>query len=271
MNAAPAIAALALSATGAAIVCTPPDRLIGGFSPSAHGFAFVNRFTGSSLPGPLILLHDAVNAPDTFGLCGGMSFAAADFYLAGRPLPMQASPPTRGEPLYEYIYKRQVDSLGDRLSYAAKFSRWMDLPDVGPLSAGRATLGELDAVLEAIAEGRPAHLGLVYINSVKTREPWHNHQVLAFAAEAAPETAGGVTSLMLHIYDPNYPGNDAVRIEVALTIDGFDRSGHDRSPILSAVCTQVIPPAADRDGRTRPVRGLFPMPYEPQFPPADLR
>lgn len=263
-------AALAACAVCAASDSSPPERSFADFIPSRHGFGFVNHFTGSSLPGPLILLHDALDAPDEFGLCGGMSFAAADFYLAGRAVPAQSSPPSRGQPLYDFIYRRQADSLGERLSYAAKFSRWMDLPDAGPVSAGRATLGELDAILGVIDRGAAAHLGLVYISAAQTREPWHNHQVLAFAAESRPESGGGLCALSLHIYDPNYPGNDAVRIDIALSLDGFERIGHDRSPVLSAVCTQVIPPFADRPARTRNIRGLFPMPYEPQVPPPGL-
>ncbi len=249
----------------------PPPRPIDEFSPARDGFAFVNRFTGSSLPGPLVLLHNAVNAPGEFGLCGGMCFAAADFFLARRAIPAQDTQPTRGQPLYEYIYQRQVDSFGERMTFAAKFARWMNLPDSGPLAAGRVTLTELEPMLDALARHEPVHIGLVYVNSQKTREPWHNHQVLATGGQLAPETPGGVTGCSLSIYDPNYPGNNAVRIDVQLILDGFDRMGHDRVPIIGARCTQVIGPTPGRAERTRNVRGMFPMPYEAKAPPENLR
>jgi len=263
------IGALLLGAAAAAVAA--PPRSFSDFTPSGHGFAFVNHFTGSSLPGPLVLLHKAVNAPDEFGLCGGMCFAAADFFLAGRDIPAQANAPKRGQPLYDYIYQRQIDSFGPRLSFAAKFSRWMDLPDDGLFAAGSATLGELDAMLDALAQLQPVHIGLVYINSEKTRIPWNNHQVLATGATLAPESAEGITECSLRVYDPNYPGNDHARIDIRLTCEGFDRLGHDRVPIIGSVCTLVIPRTDGRADRTRNVRGMFAMPYEPRTPPETLK
>ena len=261
-----ALLAGALAAGGAA-----PPRPFNDFSASRDGFSFVNHFTGSSLPGPLILLHKTLNAPDEFGLCGGMCFAAADFYLAGRSIPSQTTRPKRGQPLFDYIYQRQADSFGPKMTFAAKFSHWMNLPDTGPLSAGRATLGELGAVIDSLAQRQPVHLGLVYVSSAQTREPWNNHQVVATTVTFEPECSRGVTSCSLAIYDPNFPGSDAVRIDVQLTLEGFDRIGHDRSPIIGATCTQAIPPRGERAARTRNVRGMFPMPYEAKSPPENLR
>lgn len=263
--------ALIACLTGSALCAEAisPPRPFTDFAPSRDGFAFVNHFTGSSLPGPLVLLHKAVNAPNEFGLCGGMCFAAADFFLAGRSIPSQASQPTRGQPLYDYIYQRQADSFGQKMAFAAKFSLWMNLPDTGTFSTGRATLGELSSMLDALDRGQPVHIGLVYVSSAQTREPWNNHQVLATSATLAHNDADGVTSCALNIYDPNYPANDAVRIDVQLTLDGFDRIGHDRVPIVSARCTRIVP--TENGARTRNIRGMFPMPYEPKAPPAALR
>jgi len=272
MNAPTILACLAAGAVCASAHTPPPPRPFHDFTPSRDGFAFVNRFSGSSLPGPLALFHDALGAPDEFGLCGGMCFAAADFFLASRPIPAHSGPqPTRGQPLYDYIYQRQVDSFGPRLTFAAKFSRWMDLPDSGPHSVGHATLAELDAVLDALDRREPVHLGLVYVDSSRSRAPWQNHQVLATHATFEPETARGITACSLAVYDPNHPGNDAARIDLHLTLDGFARTGHDRSPLISLRCTQVFPQPDARTDRARNVRGLFPMPYSPKVPPDSLR
>jgi hypothetical protein len=261
-----------LAAGAACAAAHSPPRSFHDFSASRDGFAFVNRFSGSSLPGPLALLHDAFGAPDEFGLCGGMCFAAADFYLAGQPIPAHAGPqPTRGQPLYDYIYQRQVDSFGPNLTFAAKFSRWMDMPDSGPHSVGWATLAELDAVLDALDRREPVHLGLVYVDSKVSRVPWQNHQVLATRATFEPQTDRGITACSLRVYDPNHPGNDAARIDLQLILDGFARTGHDRSPVVSLRCTQVFPRTDSRSDRVRNVRGLFPMPYAPKVPPESLR
>lgn len=264
MNLAPLISCMAIGTlcTGAA---SPPPSFH-DFVPSRHGFAFVNHFTGSSLPGPLVLLHNALNAPDEFGLCGGMCFAAADFYLAERSIPAQTTRPTRGQPLYDYIYQRQVDSFGDRFAWAAKFSRWMDLPDTGPLSAGRATLGLLPQMLDSLGRGEPVHLGLVYVSSAQVREPWNNHQVLAMSVTLEPESDRGIAVCSLAIYDPNFPAGDAARIDIELVLERFERIGHDLSPIVTSRCTRIVPGKPDKK-----VRGMFPMPYAPKAPPEDLK
>ncbi len=60
----------------------PSTRSFADFRPSLHGFRFTNHFTGSPLPFSLGGLEKHLNLPNDFGLCGGMSFAAADFFLA---------------------------------------------------------------------------------------------------------------------------------------------------------------------------------------------
>lgn len=231
-----------------------------------HGFAFVNSFKGSPLPGPFAALGGLVGAPASFGLCGGMSFAAADFFLAQRPIPSTSSIPMRGQPLYDYIYQRQTDSLGPSIELAADFSRWMDLPDQGLSSAGAFTLGELPPMIDRLARGEPVVLGLVLTDSRTSREPWHNHQVLAMRAVFDDEPARGVGGCRFEIYDPNYPAADAARIEIRLAVHGIDRVGHDSSPVLGARCRRVVP-----GFRERAVRGVFDMPYAPRVPPPDLK
>ena len=83
--------------TGKAITQRPD-----GFLPSKHGFEFRNVFRGSPLPallrnaesGPLRAMRAGVDAglPTEYGLCGGMSLAAADFYLS-RATPIQTTTP----------------------------------------------------------------------------------------------------------------------------------------------------------------------------------
>ena len=73
------------------------------FSPSDHGFRFVNRFalpdsvTRQAVFGrrnPLRLDHLV------YGLCGGMCFAARDFFGAHRPVPDTASVDEIGAELF---------------------------------------------------------------------------------------------------------------------------------------------------------------------------
>jgi hypothetical protein len=193
-----------------------------------------------------------VAVPERFGLCGGMSAAAADFFLAHTPIPQDQSPPPPDSPLYDYLQRRQQDSLGDLALLSLKFMHWMQLPDLAEQgeSTGALAAAELDAIRQRLEDGHLVPLGLVYVRVGEGR-PWENHQVLAYGWVAGE---GGVERI--RVYDPNTPGNDAVVIEVkpaAAQVDGT---------------TQVS--AVQRFGHTRerPVRGFFAMPYSRREPPA---
>lgn len=223
------------------------------FRPSRHGFRFVNRFEGSPLPGPLrdSPLAAGRPVPNTFGLCGGMSLLAADYYHAGLTPPSDAAPPAQGTPLHEQIFTRQVESLGDAGVMVLAFREWMRLPDddahtphapPGEPTAASRTRDELPAILDRLDRGELVPLGLVLVRAPgNDRAPrsrpgafWHNHQVLAYAAEHRADAT------VIRIYDPNYPDDDATILHVGP--GGIER----------------------RTGthRTTRVRGIFPMPYQ---------
>jgi hypothetical protein len=72
------------------------------FLPSEHGFRFRN--SGPEIPvttitvgGVHVPIGNAAN-----GMCGGMGFAALDYFTAGRSIP-EVDRPDAGSPLYEYI------------------------------------------------------------------------------------------------------------------------------------------------------------------------
>lgn len=101
----------------------PHQASVAGFLPSTSGFHFENCFTNtcpssSSRPPnePDIQLtiegisFTAGNAGD--GLCGGFVFGAADYFLAGQPIPATTTTPVPFTTLYNYLVKRQVDSFG---------------------------------------------------------------------------------------------------------------------------------------------------------------
>jgi hypothetical protein len=122
------------------LVVYAPDRtpqwdtgaLVGAYStsftPGKHGFHFANRFVNhlADIPGygPIV----------TRGRCGGMSFAALDYYFAGMDIPGETGasfPPTGvppdGHPLADFIYKRQIDSFAQLTSM--KFVTWTNHSD----------------------------------------------------------------------------------------------------------------------------------------------
>jgi hypothetical protein len=178
--------------------------------------------------------------PSRFGLCGGMSSAAADYFLARRDVPPDAKPPERGTPLYNFIYARQSASLGTLNAMALRFLEWMRLPEDGEDGTRARTAPEIPLIESALARGEPVVLGLVLVD--QTEEPWHNHQVLAYASSRAGDAPE------IRVYDSNFPKRDdaVIRVETSNALP---------------VCTLIVP------GRNpKHIRGLFRMSYTPVTP-----
>lgn len=251
---------------------TPTPVQARAFLPSTHGFRFPNRFRGVPLPASLRDKNSAVAAifraaladaklPDRFGLCGGMSAAAADFFWADLPRPDAATPPLQDSPLYEFLHARQMDSLGSDLLMVLRFWQWMNLPDSAPDAADQRqstaslTTAEVPIITARLRDKGLVPVGLVYVKHSRNAaapdsragELWDNHQVLAYAS-SSPHP--GTT--VLRIYDPNFPGDDAVTITIS-TADGLSR------------CE-----LRTGSGKARPIRGVFAMPYSKVTPPKAL-
>jgi hypothetical protein len=277
------LASAAIAAVAAVAVATGIGSLRPTFRPSAHGFKFVNRFEGSPLPFSLGEAEKGLGLPSHFGLCGGMSSAAADFYLAERPVPSTGIAPAQGTPLYNYLYKRQVASLGALGTYATKFVSWMALPD-GTADGTNAltwdTLAEVRRRFEPAAPARPGQraevkpvnpvvvLGLVLVSFRQTRELWQNHQVLVYGVREAPPANGQPRGVDLLIYDPNYPGADGAVIRCRPRVVGMLAPAGPwpaPTPVVGIASVRVVPGKKDT-----PVRGFFPMPYNREFPLAGL-
>lgn len=165
------------------------------FSPRRHGFHFVNAFTN-----PVITIP-GVGTLNTYGLCGGMSFASLDYYHAPRPVPTHvgadfgtaAGVPPVGGRLYQYLYDRQLASFNPLVNLnAAKFITML-LP-VGRSAFEATVQDEWPLVMQAIDAGTPVPIGLL-ANSV---DPTQSHQVVAIGYDN-----GDVQRI--YIYDCNYP------------------------------------------------------------------
>lgn len=247
------------------------------FLPSRHGFWFRNSFTGT--PISLGGLERRLGAEETYGLCGGMCFAALDRWHAGEDPPDVDRPPETDHPLYAELLARQLDSLGPYASLGLRFMRWMRLPDAGEGGVRHLTAVELQAVSESLERGEPVVLGLVYPSD--NWHPWGNHQVLGYAIET-PEgepDADDERPLFIALYDPNFPARDDVRLRLTPTREpaagaseppadaepapGGD-GGADAAPTLPGFRVELVVPGR----RDRAVRGVFAMPYAPKAPRA---
>jgi hypothetical protein len=225
------------------------------FLPSRDGFAFDNAWPPApGLPvrtpfGTLGLGNAAA------GLCGGMVFAALDYWRAGLPPP--AGRPAPGTPLYRFIVRRLIDSW-HLPAGVARYYLWMNLagPDYRPRVLGqRATLRGLSSrtieqhwprVRAGIDAGCPAPLGVVTMASAWPGVLGRNHQVLAYGYDVS----GGVVTV--RVYDPNSGPSDQVRIR-------FDPA----APTREAAFEHNI-------SIRWPVRGFFLTAYSPAAPPSAM-
>jgi hypothetical protein len=236
------------------------------FKPSTHGFKFSNSFTTP----PVIMQAigqvtqafarlsgkpaGSISGSSTYGLCGGMSVLAADYFRFGVPIPPLTTEPPVGSRLYLKLLERQLDSLRLNPRSAGpgfgapvlKFLRWTIVPDHGLLSTATLTTKEFFAVRAALALGRLAVLGLVTTRSIGG--VLENHQVLAHCLhKRAPRRFD------IEIYDPNEPQRDDIRIEVVIV----------RGETLATV---VRPALGSVSEHRETIRGFFIIPFVPKAP-----
>jgi hypothetical protein len=234
-----------------------------GFIPSLHGFKFVNRFSGYPFPFTIPQLPGLPDVPKGYGLCGGMSSAAADFLLSGCSLPAISTVPEAASTLHQYLFRRQIDSFGRWGDTLLKVARWTALPDGGKKGTFQRSYEEFPKVRARLNNSEPVVLALIYDRAESPVEImqkiWNNHQVLAYGYFQDP-----VRNARIYVYDPNYPGRDDVRLEAERVFvpysPGSEKPGSYGFRTVQKVGQQVV----------REVRGFFMMRYKPVEPPPGL-
>ena len=245
------------------------------FDPQGQGFAFANtwhldeaerQYLGQDFTryflqrgtlgplGPLVvprvvrLVRGIVerHLGSTYGLCGGMVFAALDFHHAGLPLPRGQhayDQPAPGTPLRRFIWRRQMDTL---LQDALRFIAWTALltrvPQRRPFDSGPSRLlarsrPQWRKLIAALDAGQPVPLGLVR----DARNVFENHQVLAVGYEQLHERHA-----TLFLYDPNCPDREST---IALEFGEQQLDGRESCP-----------------AQAPPLRGFFCEAYTPADP-----
>lgn len=251
--------------------CTPPRV----FLPSLHAFKFTNSFSlsGWSALRSVPSIIRSLFTSGRFGLCGGMSTAALDYFLSCIHIPSTSAIPSAGDPLFNYLGTRQLDSLEfPSMRLIGQYLLWTNLPDdsvstpsipipIGPLpipvpsvtivkGLRELTVPEFRDTLAKLRAGERVVLGLIYAGP-GSAAIWENHQVLAYATSSM---VPGTTDI--RIYDPNFPGNDFIVIRCTLNAAG-DRVDCTEFNISSPASPRLI----------EKVRGFFIMPYRRSVPP----
>jgi hypothetical protein len=187
------------------------------------------------------------------GLCGGMVFAALDYWHTGIVPP--AAQPAEGEPLYRYIVRRLVDSW-HLPAGVAQYYQWMNLPD-GDSGFGvfgrpvvtdrglawRTIQTQWPQIAADLDNGVPAALGVVTVASARPADLGLNHQVLAYGYDASD------SEVTVRVYDPNSGQSDGIYIR-------FDP----RTPAKPTTFVHNLDIG-------HPVRGFFRTAYTPDTPP----
>ena len=224
------------------------------FLPSSNGFGFVNSWPSQpavevQTPLGTLSLGNAAG-----GLCGGMVFAALDYWHAELPPPVER--PDEGTPLYRFIVRRLIDSWHVPAG-VMQYVQWMNLPDgdSGFTAFGRKVVVERGLAWRTIRQqwpqiradldrGIPAALGLVTVASHDVRKIGLNHQVLASGYSLDGST------VTVDVYDPNRGAVEGVTMS-------FDTTHPTQATTF------------DHDlGISEPVRGFFRTAYEPASPPS---
>ena len=224
----------------------------GGFMPLPDGFSFTNSWPSApavsvSTPFGPVGIGNAAN-----GLCGGMVYAALDYWIAARVPPRER--PAPGTPLYQFIVRRLIDSWHVPAGIAEYFL-WMNLPD-GDVNASlfgkpvvvqrgvawRTMEQQWPLIKASIDAGIPAPLGVVTVKSVNVADLGKNHQVGAYAYSVSG------TEVTVKVYDPNSGQNDGVWIM-------FDNSAPQHPTTFSSNINIDVP-----------VRGFFMTAYTPVTP-----
>jgi hypothetical protein len=202
------------------------------FRPSRHGFAFANTWP----PAPAISIRTPAGRVGVgnaaLGLCGGMVFAALDFWQAGREPP--AARPAPGAPLYRFIVRRLLQSW--RLP-AGVVGYYLGMLATDSDLAGRTISRQWPRVKALLDRGQPATLGVVTVASANPLLLGHNHQVLAYAYHQAD------AEVTLLVYDPNTGPDDAVAVRFSTTqpAGAFTHNIAVRWPVRGFFLTRYTP------------------------------
>jgi hypothetical protein len=230
-----------------ATLAVKKEQKIKGFAPSKNGLKFPNRFPGLPLPDALTKFIDT--SKSVHGLCGGMCFTVIDYTKSKKKAPEVNAVPQEETPLYHYLAKRQLASWGTMSMMVLRYAQWMTFSDD---KAQSESLESWQHVKKQLDDGEFQVLGLIYHDLHESLAVWDNHQVLAYGYT---ELADG--SAHIHVYDPNYPKNDNIHIEVTPVKEG--------GKVVGVKTAQY-----KDEKKIHPMHGFLVVPYDYEEPPDKL-
>lgn len=207
------------------------------FSPLKHGFRFQNYFQSTlDVKFNLPLVGKIDLSKVIFGLCGGMCFAALDFFNEGDVVPENSDSLKLEKKLFTYLCDRQLDSL--QIPVLLKIIEWM-LAENSQITT-RMTRYEIPKLRRRLDKDEPTVLCLIRVQG--WGNPTLNHQVLATGYDYDEETK----KMVIELYDPNHPGKEpTISLDLSAPRNGLNL----------------------RQSTGEELRGFFEVPYRRPFYP----
>jgi hypothetical protein len=169
------------------------------FEPARDGFHYPNAFVNviAKLPG--------FGTIETGGRCGGMAYAALDYWFNGRlPIPAAQALPADGTIMADYVYRRLFDTY--QVPSAINFITWTLAGDGENFFHKGVTRwtkeGEFPKLRAMIDQGKPQVLGLVKVTDL--RQIGEDHQLVGYGYED-----DGKGNLTAYVWDNRYPDVEA--------------------------------------------------------------
>jgi hypothetical protein len=247
----------------------PAGRMT-AFDVKKHGFSFPN----TPWPGDILIdvpLLGRLNLGKTsYGLCGGMSYAALDTFSFSGQAPPDSSQPPSGSKLRSYIYNRQNDTFkADDAFMIRRFIAWTLLPIKTTLGVTglhvRSDREFKRRIAPAIDAGKPVPLGILRARTAdiaklgKNNAVFINHQVVAIGYRLCQATPGMKKHWAVEIYDPNFPKEIH---SLHYSDKGRNMTLHVRSN--GSVVTSPDDPSKNAEGGM--LRAFFMTPYKQKQP-----
>jgi hypothetical protein len=153
------------------------------FQPSQHGFHFSNNDLKLPQHGGTVL-------------CGGMAYAAIDYFVNGMTVPHDIEAPLNNTPLNDYIFGRQVAA---HVGTANKFvGIFISVPVISPALSGFSMDPDVEfaALIKKLNTGKPCPICLA-------NPGFSGHHLVAMGCNPKPP-------ITITAYDPNAPGKTAI-------------------------------------------------------------
>ncbi len=200
------------------------------------------------------MTHSLHSTSGTYGLCGGWSYAALDYFFSQVPVPNQTFRPANGTALHGYLYQRCVDQITGNLDKWAEIgfnpggARNTEFFNWG-LSA--APGGRIDELKQYLDNRVPVPIGLQGDGSTG------NHVVVAIGYDMgryAGDLGNFKEDFKILVCDPNAPTRTRTLIpDVANELYRFDDGGGEgwRTYFVDRKYSTHQPPASSS---SRPIR-----------------